>query len=47
MTRLRRAITKGFKDFKWVMRDPDLVNARKDPRFRKVWAKIISVQPER
>src|SRR5881396_3724554 len=27
---LNRAITKGFNDFKWLLKDPDLANLRKD-----------------
>jgi tetratricopeptide (TPR) repeat protein len=44
MAALSRAIGKGLKDFKWLLRDPDLANLRKDPLFKKGWAKISAVK---
>ena len=41
---ISRAVAKGFKDFRWLLRDPDLVNVRRDPLFKKVWVKISTVQ---
>ncbi len=41
---LTRAISKGFSDFKWMLRDPDLVFLRKDPIFKKVWVTISALQ---
>ena len=41
---LSRAITNGFTDFKWLLRDPDLVNLRKDPIFKKIWVAISALQ---
>jgi tetratricopeptide (TPR) repeat protein len=41
---LTRAIGKGFNDFKWMLRDPDLVFLRKDPIFKKVWVTISALQ---
>ena len=41
---LTLAITRGFKDFKWLLKDPDLSHLRKDPLFKKVWVKISAVQ---
>jgi len=43
---LSRAITNGFIDFKWLMKDPDLGALRKEPPFKKVWAKICAFQSE-
>jgi hypothetical protein len=43
---LSRAIAKGFNDFKWLLKDPDLVHVRKDPLFKKVWVKISTFQPD-
>jgi len=40
MGALSKAIAKGFSDFKWLLKDPDLGNLRKDPAFKKVWGKI-------
>src|SRR5262249_26123189 len=37
---LSRAISNGFHDFKWLMKDPDLGPLRKEAPFKKVWAKI-------
>jgi Flp pilus assembly protein TadD len=43
---LSRAITKGFSDFKWMLKDPDLIYVRKDPLFKKVWVKISAFQSD-
>jgi len=41
---LSQAIAKGFDDFKWMLKDPDLGNLRKDPAFKKVWGKLAGVK---
>ena len=41
---LTRAIAKGFRDFKWMLRDPDLVQLRRDPIFKKIWVAISALQ---
>jgi tetratricopeptide (TPR) repeat protein len=41
---LTRAIGRGFADFKWMLRDPDLVHLRRDPIFKKVWVTISALQ---
>jgi tetratricopeptide (TPR) repeat protein len=41
---LTRAISKGFSDFKWMLRDPDLVHLRRDPIFKKIWVAISALQ---
>lgn len=41
---LTRAIGKGFNDFKWMLRDPDLVHLRRDPIFKKIWVAISALQ---
>ena len=33
---LLRAMEAGYRDFDWMLKDPDLAAARKDPAFRKV-----------
>ena len=33
---LLRAIEAGYRDFGWMLKDPDLAEARKDPAFQKV-----------
>ena len=43
---LTLAVARGFSDFRWVMRDPDLLNLRKDPMFKKHLAKLGSLQPD-
>jgi tetratricopeptide (TPR) repeat protein len=45
-TTLSRAISSGFIDFKWLMKDPDLCALRKEPPFKKVWAKISAFQTD-
>jgi tetratricopeptide (TPR) repeat protein len=42
---LVQAITRGFCDFKWLMKDPDLANLRKEPLFKKVLTKLAAFQP--
>jgi tetratricopeptide (TPR) repeat protein len=39
-TALERALKLGYRDFKWLARDPDLRYLRKHPLFRKIEAKI-------
>ncbi|MFM1769987.1 MAG: hypothetical protein RJA22_2516 [Verrucomicrobiota bacterium] len=41
---ISKAIAMGFSDFKWLLKDPDLGNLRKDPNFKKVWGKIRPVR---
>jgi tetratricopeptide (TPR) repeat protein len=41
---LSQAIAKGFDDFKWMLKDPDLGNLRKDPAFKKIWGKLTTVK---
>jgi tetratricopeptide (TPR) repeat protein len=38
------AVARGFKDFRLLLRDPDLVNLRRDPTFKKVWEKISAAK---
>ena len=40
---ISKAISNGFSDFKWLLKDPDLGNLRKHPHFKKVWRKISTV----
>lgn len=42
---LRRALDRGYGDVDYMMRDPDLANVRKDPRFRQLLRSRI--QPAR
>ena len=40
MGALSKAIHKGFDDFKWLLKDPDLGNLRKHPAFKKIWGSL-------
>ena len=37
---LERALTLGYRDFRWLARDPDLLRLRKHPLYRTIEAKI-------
>jgi len=37
---LDRALALGYRDFKWLAKDPDLRTLRKDPRYRDIEDKI-------
>lgn len=37
---LEKALVLGYRDFKWLAKDPDLRTLRKHPAFREIEAKI-------
>ena len=39
---LSRAIDRGYHDFRWLMKDPDLANLRKHSLFKRIRAKVRS-----
>jgi tetratricopeptide (TPR) repeat protein len=41
---LVRAIDTGYRDFKWLLKDPHLKTLRHDPLFKKVETKIQAVK---
>jgi Flp pilus assembly protein TadD len=41
---LNRAIEQGYRDFKWLVKDPDLRGLRQHPLFKKIQLKIRSVK---
>jgi tetratricopeptide (TPR) repeat protein len=41
---LEKALALGYRDFKWLSRDPDLRSLRKHPLFRNIEAKIRKMQ---
>ncbi|MEI6357089.1 MAG: hypothetical protein WCP53_08300 [Verrucomicrobiota bacterium] len=43
-TEIDRAIDLGYRDFKWLQRDPDLAVLRKHASFKKVRAKIRALK---
>jgi Flp pilus assembly protein TadD len=41
---LSRAIEQGYRDFKWLVKDPDLRGLRQHPLFKKIQVKIHSTK---
>lgn len=41
---LDRAISLGYRDFKWLAEDPDLADLRRHNRYRQIRAKIRSLR---
>jgi hypothetical protein len=41
---LHRALDLGYRDFKWMRRDPDLRKARRHPLFKPIRARIRSIE---
>ena len=41
---LAQAIDRGYKDFRWLMKDPDLASLRQHPLFKTVQEKIRRVK---
>ncbi len=41
---LEQAIRLGYRDFRWLARDPDLQNLRKHPLYRQLRAKLRSLK---
>jgi len=41
---LSRAIDRGYDDFKWLLRDPDLASLRRHPLFKTIREKIRRVK---
>ena len=42
---LEKALSLGYRDFKWLARDPDLGKLRKHPLFKKIRAQLQSLKP--
>ena len=41
---LNRALDVGYRDFKWIRRDPDLRKVRRHPMFRQIRARMRSLE---
>jgi tetratricopeptide (TPR) repeat protein len=41
---LERALNLGYSDFKWMAKDPDLVNLRGSAAYKKIQAKVRQLQ---
>jgi tetratricopeptide (TPR) repeat protein len=41
---LNRALDLGYRDFKWLAKDPDLVAFRKQPLYKKIRARIKAME---
>ncbi|MBI5369448.1 MAG: hypothetical protein HZA54_20615 [Planctomycetes bacterium] len=44
ISEIERAIDLGYEDVRFLEKDPDLANARKDPRFRRLMQKLKKVK---
>ena len=40
ITALGRALNRGYHDYRWILKDPDLANARRHPLFRFISERI-------
>jgi hypothetical protein len=45
-TALERALALGYRDFKWLARDPDLRQLRQHPTYRRIESKIRKMKVE-
>lgn len=41
---LRMALEKGYRDFSWIMEDPDLTSLHKDPAFSTLLSEFQQIQ---
>ena len=41
---LNRALDLGYRDFKWLAKDPDLARFRKHPLYKKIRARIKAME---
>ena len=41
---LRKALNLGYRDFKWLAKDPDLDKLREHPLYERILAKVRSLQ---
>ena len=41
---LEKALALGYRDFKWLAKDPDLANLRQHPDFKKLRARIRTLR---
>jgi len=46
LAHMKRSIDLGFRNARWLRYDPDLINARKDPRFMDVIEKLEATLPK-
>ena len=46
-TALEHALLLGYRDFKWLAKDPDLKTLRKDPVYQEIEAKIRKLNSKR
>jgi tetratricopeptide (TPR) repeat protein len=43
---LQRALDLGYRDFRWLRRDPDLNNVRQHPLYRGIRERIRAIEPQ-
>lgn len=41
---LEQALTLGYRDFKWLAKDPDLSQLRQDPLYRRIESRIRTIK---
>jgi tetratricopeptide (TPR) repeat protein len=44
---LERALELGYRDFKWLARDPDLIDVRRHPLYKNILARVRTLQEKK
>lgn len=47
VTSLEQALDLGYRDFKWLAKDPDFAELRKHPAYKKIRARLKELKPKK